>query len=253
MERVLTAGEVLSTIRAMENNPNVVSPVFAFDQNQTGNQPLSPDELPEGWVDNGQNPTQRDKWLRARLILVPPGFGGEEGLSWFIGKSANEISEAFSSVTPPPNDNPFAPGVDAASGVITYYFRDTYFADFPGEDANGNDFDWTYLPGLYDPRFLDLPEGYFPAGAEGDLPVDNNVGAAVADWGGYFPQLDLSLYENYALLFSLETLFNNNGPPEAYIIGGVGSGGGGNVVPEPVTIIGIMLGMGGLAAYLRRR
>ncbi|MBN2212581.1 MAG: hypothetical protein JW709_14380 [Sedimentisphaerales bacterium] len=252
VERILTAGEVLATVRAIENNPNVVTPIFAFDQSQFSLQPEY--ALSEKTPANGPTLTESDILLRGRLILVAPGFGGREGLSWFIGKSANEISEMFGNVTPPPDDNPFAPGIyeNGNDRVVTFYFRDNLFNDFPSNE-NGWDFNWAYLPGEYNPGdFIDIPEDYFPEGTEESLPVNNNLGDAKADWGGYFPQLDLSQYQDYAFLVSLETMFNNNGPPEAYIIGGVGSGGGG-VVPEPVTLISVLLGVGGLNTYLRRR
>lgn len=246
--RVLTTDEVLNAIRTMDNNPNVVSPVFAFDQNQVGEQLKDPEDLPAGWPDPSVLPVyDRDKWLRGRLILVPPGYGGMSGLEWFLDKTAADIKAEFDSmVVPPPDDNPFIPGVDD-SGVVTFYFRDTFFNDFP--DQNNPDENWAYLPGVYDPRLvpeLDIPDDYFPAGA--DLPVDNNVGGAVADWGGYFPNLDLTQYEGYAFLVSLESKFNNNGRPEAYIIGGTTG-----VIPEPVTMMGVFLGLGGVACYLRRR
>ena len=85
VSRVLTGGEVLSTIRQIENDSSVISPVFLFDQNQIGNQPIPADELPDGWPTTGSPapelpvPMGRDKWLRGRLILVPPTVDFLEG------------------------------------------------------------------------------------------------------------------------------------------------------------------------------
>ena len=63
----------------------MISPVFLFDQNQIGNQPIPADELPDGWPTTGSPapelpvPMGRDKWLRGRLILVPPTVDFLEG------------------------------------------------------------------------------------------------------------------------------------------------------------------------------
>ena len=136
---------------------------------------------------------------------------------------------------------------------MTFYFRDTLFNDFP--DVSDSDFNWSYLPGLYDPRvFLNIPDGYFPDSSQ--LPVDNNVGGADGDWGGYLPGLDLRAFEDYAFPVSLETKFNNNGPSEAYMIGGFATElteSPEPVIPEPLTMVGAFLGIGSMATYIRKR
>jgi len=261
VDNVLTAGQVLGVIQGLDG-PAAVCPVFLFDQNQHAGAFSNP--IPAGWPTDPTAPNypqDRDIWLRSRLILVPPSAipGGLGALNGLPATQVNALIDplvqpAVPGIPNPPGPYDYMPSVDPVSGVVTFYFRDTVFNDFP--DAAGNAShptwtnNWSYLPGLYDPTaFLTLPPDYFPPGT--DTTVNNNGSGAFADWGGYFPRLDLSLYSDYAFFFELQSLYNNNGFEEMYIVGGLPLQQ--PPIPEPVTMAGLLLGIGSVVGYARKR
>ncbi len=209
---LLTTNTVLSHIQTLD--PCSVTPVFAFDQNQVGQQPKDPNGLLPGW-DSGLTVYDRDIWLRGRVILVnPTGIpGGATGLIGLMPSQVNAIID------------PLIAAADPRVAVFNMY--DNFFNDFPPG--------WVYLPGIYE--------------IEG-IVVDNNVGGNEADWGGYFPTMDLSVYPDWLFFVELQAEFDNNGKEEGYIIGGVGRS---YIIPEPLTIVAVLGGVGGLAGYVRKR
>ncbi len=195
-------------------NPGSTSPVFAFDQNQTPNTGLN-SPLPVGW---GTTPAlARDIWIRGRIILVKPDAVG--GLGSLLGLTAQGVNGII---------DPLIAAGDP--GVVVFNLSDTIFGDFPGSP------NWVYLPGIYQ------TEGFT---------ADNNGDAARGDWGGFCPSLDLTQYTDYGMFIEVQALFDNDGQEEIYIIGGMG--GGEEIIPEPVTLLGVFVGIAGLAGYIRRR
>lgn len=211
--RVLTGGEILSLIQGID--PGSTTPVFAFDQNQTPNTG-SNSPLPDGW---GTTPAlARDIWIRARMILVKPdAVDPVDGLDALLGLEAYEVNNII---------DPLIAANDP--GVVVFNLSDTIFLDFPGSP------NWVYLPGIYQ------TEGFT---------ADNNGDAARGDWGGFSPSLDLTQYTDYGMFIEVQTLFDNNGQEEVYIIGGMNA----DVIPEPVTLFAVLAGVAGLGAYIRRR
>ena len=211
--RVLTGGEILNLIQNI--NPGSTSPIFAFDQNQTPNDSLN-SPLPSGW---GTTPAlARDIWIRGRIILVKPDAVG--GLGSLIGLTAQGVNNII---------DPLIAANDP--GVVVFNLSDTIFGDFPGSP------NWVYLPGNYQ------IEGFT---------ADNNGAGNNGDWGGFCPGLDLTQYTNYGMFVELQTLFDNDGQEEVYIVGGIG-GETPPVIPEPVTLLGVFVGIAGLAGYIRKR
>jgi len=171
------------------------------------------DPLPDGW---GTTPSLvRDIWIRARLILVKPAaVDPVDGLDALLGLEAYEVNNII---------DPLIAAGDP--GVVVFNLSDTIFGDFPGSP------NWVYLPGEYQ------IEGFT---------ADNNGDAARGDWGGFCPDLDLTQYTNYGMFVEVQTLFANDGQEEVYIVGGY-------IIPEPVTLLAVLAGVGGLGAYIRRR
>ncbi len=212
--RVLTGGEILNLIQGFD--PGSTTPVFAFDQNQTPNDKLN-FPLPENWTETPA--LARDLWIRARLILVKPdAVDPVDGLDALLGLEAYEVNSII---------DPLIAASDP--GVVVFNLSDTVFLDFPGSP------NWAYLPGTYQ--------------AEGFI-ADNNGDAARGDWGGFCPGLDLTQYTDYGMFIEMQTLFDNDGQEEIYIVGGMY---GEYVIPEPVTLFAVLAGVGGLGAYIRRR
>ncbi len=212
--RVLTGGEILNLIQSID--PGSTTPVFAFDQNQTPNDNLN-SPLPDGWETTPA--LARDIWIRARVILVKPdAVDPVDGLDALLGLEAYEVNNII---------DPLIAANDP--GVVVFNLSDTIFLDFPGSP------NWVYLPGIYQ------TEGFT---------ANNNGDAARGDWGGFFPGLDLTQYTDYGMFVEVQTLFDNDGQEEVYIVGGMS---GEYVIPEPVTLFAVLAGVGGLGAYIRRR
>lgn len=218
--RVLTGGEILNLIQNI--NPGSTSPVFAFDQNQQStSNAIPPGDLPSGWPTTGSPapqapvPNRQDIWLRGRLILVHPDvIPGGTGLNGLLGLTAAQVNDII---------DPLIASGDP--GVVVFNLSDTIFGDFPGTP------NWVYLPGVYQ--------------IEG-LTADNNADAARGDWGGFIPDLDLTRYTDYGMFVEVQTLFDNDGQEEVYIVGGY-------IIPEPGTLFAVFAGVSGLCMYIRRR
>jgi hypothetical protein len=132
--------------------------------------------------------------------------------------------------------------------IVVYYFRDTAVHDFQDPSlSDPTSFDWGWLPGRFQPSLFGLPVDPNYVADQGE-----NTGGSKSDWGGYVPGLDLTPYAaaNYDVFISLESEWDNDGPEEAYILGGVTAS---QVIPEPLTLLAVFSGVAGVAGYVRRR
>jgi hypothetical protein len=213
VNKVLTAGQIYDFIQTLD--PGSITPVFAFDQNQNqGNSEISP--LPPGWTPGtGFAP---DIWVRGRVLVVDAGAinaatGGTGGADELKGMEPEDVEDTIDWIA-----------TNMPGGLSVFTLVDDVFLDYPP--------DWVYLPGTY------AIEGY---------EARNNKDAHKGDWGGYFPAMDLSApgVQDDAFLVEFQTIFDNNGQEEVYIVGGF--------IPEPLTAAGVLIGVGGLLGYLRRR
>jgi len=254
VNRVLTAGEVLSAIQTLDLDS--VTPVFAFDQNQAPNtRPVDP--IPPGWPTTGDGVgVSQDIWLKGRVILLNPAAipanpdTGKTGLDALLGMTAAQVDSLVAGLVPnlpPPNESApppsdFAPGGNASA--LVFYYRESTFNDYPDQAFNSTHSytnNWAWLPGIY----VVTEDG-------NTYTADNNGQGSRGDWGGYFPDMDLSLYPDYAFLLEIQAKFDNDGQEELYIIGGMPRPPS-NVIPEPLTLVAVSAGLAGLVRYARRR
>lgn len=241
---VLQASQLLTAVQVL--TPGAVTPIFAFDQSQN-NAPFQ-GPIPPADAGNWEGPmmtepqalTNRDIWLRGRLILIPNAEVTALGL---LGMTSSQVDAALAGLIPAADNVNGVPGVTATGNgnIVTYYFRETFFNDFIDPTQPG--FNWSWLPGTFTPSLFGLP-------VDPSFSSDNNIGGSVADWGGYIPTLDLTQFPDYAMFISLESKFNNNGGEEAYIVGGALQP---PAVPEPLTLAGVFFAVGGLTRYTCKR
>jgi hypothetical protein len=151
--------------------------------------------------DQTQQASDPDIFLRARLILVDDLNGA------LPGTGLEGLTEAQ---------------VNAAVAAAILANQAEVFTFFDHTNQFNND-GYVLLPGEYTAE---------------TFTVDNNIGGALADWGGFLAGLDLNDYLGRSFLVELQARGDNGGPEEAYIIGGldlVDDREEPGAVPEPVT------------------
>jgi len=214
---------------------NTWTPTFVFDQNQSKNTAQKPDdELPASWKPNPPPELDEDIWIKGRVILV-------KNPAALVGLDADEIDDLVA-------------GLTEDVGKKTFLFDDTTFNDYPDDVAFYDgispvptlDRNWVYLPGR---TFLDIP---------GDTLVFNNNGSADrGDWGGFLADaagtpISLEQYKDWAFLLEMQDVYDDAGREEVYIIN-LSNPPPPPPVPEPITMLGVLVGVGSLAGYIKRR
>jgi hypothetical protein len=195
---VLTTNEVKTAIQTITGLATADVPLFAFDQNQSGNG----DRLDIG--------------LKGRVILVDPSvdlvpandadkLNAEEVTTTINDLIANDPAKVKIFTFDDTNVE-----VDSSTQIAIDAGGTTSFPGgiFPNTVGTITENDFVLLPGDYNP----IP-------GDGFGPVDNNKAGNVADWGGYIADLTLSSYENWSFLVEIEANGDNNGQEEAYIVG----------------------------------
>lgn len=225
-----TVSDIIGFIQSSSNYiPNsIVSPIFAFDQNQEGSDP--------------------DIFLRGRLLLVDPSLIALDDT--LTGPDVDAILAGATS-----------------SQVRTFNFFDDGTSGVPASERmsddpllTGDDDAWVLLPGSYDPDAGG--NAFTPVNNNG---AGNNADWGGVLFDGLNP-LDLrnvkandgttSVGTNWIFLLDLEALHDNNGKEEAYILGGLitkTTEPPNGVVPEPATVGLLGLAGASLAGLALRR
>ena len=209
-----TVGELTGFLQTVSGSgpSDPISPIFAFDQNQTGAAP--------------------DIFLRGRLFLLDPFALDPSGDPVAAGMEPGAINTVINSI------------VDTGSSEIrTFKFLDDplNIPNFSEDDPllPNDDDQWVLLPGLFDP---DGPLTTFE-------PVNNNGAGNEPDWGGYlldggFPMNLRSVKaddgttdveDDWLFMLELHALGDNNGKEEAYLLTVLDQAPL-SEIPEPLTL-----------------